>query len=80
MNRRPAIEVANTGPIVPPEQVDELLQPFRRLDAARMQDQHGLGLGLSIVAAIATAHDAVLTTTPNPDGGLTVLVEFSRVA
>ncbi|WP_433003758.1 hypothetical protein [Kribbella sp. CA-294648] len=43
-----------------------------------MQNQHGLGLGLAIVAAITTAHDATLTTTPNPDGGLIVLVEFAR--
>jgi signal transduction histidine kinase len=29
----------------------------------------GLGLGLSIVQAIADAHDAGIGTTPRPDGG-----------
>lgn len=74
--RRPSIRVSNTGPPVPPDQVEEIFQPFRRLDATRVHDSAGLGLGLSIVAAIVTAHDAVLTTTPNPDGGLTVQVGF----
>lgn len=77
-NGRPSIRITNTGPPVPPDQVDDLLQPFRRLDTTRMQNHHGLGLGLSIVAAIATAHNATLTPTPNPNGGLTVLVEFAR--
>lgn len=73
---RPSIRVSNTGPLVPHDQVEELFQPFRRLDAARVHDRAGLGLGLSIVAAIVTAHDAVLSTTPNPGGGLTVQVGF----
>ncbi|MGC1570134.1 MAG: hypothetical protein WA794_29300, partial [Trebonia sp.] len=30
---------------------------------------HGLGLGLPIVQAIATAHGAVLTITARPEGG-----------
>ncbi|MEU4392706.1 ATP-binding protein [Kribbella sp. NPDC023855] len=77
-NSRPSIRVTNTGPIIPPNQVDDLLQPFRRLDTTRIQNQYGVGLGLSIVAAITTAHNATLTTTPNPTGGLTVLVEFAR--
>lgn len=73
---RPAIRVTNTGPKVGDDQVHELFQPFRRLDDARRQDRAGLGLGLSIVAAIVTAHGAELTTTPNPGGGLTVEVIF----
>jgi two-component system sensor histidine kinase VanS len=34
----------------------------------------GAGLGLSIVAAIAQAHDAPLTARPNAGGGLHVSV------
>ena len=39
----------------------------------------GLGLGLSIVQAIAEAHDAELTTIARPEGGLRVAVAF-RIA
>ncbi|WP_141575556.1 HAMP domain-containing sensor histidine kinase [Actinomadura sp. WMMA1423] len=73
---RPALRVANTGPAVPPGQVDEILQPFRRLDGTRTGDGEGLGLGLSIVAAIATAHGADLGVRPRPEGGLDIRVVF----
>ena len=70
------LTLANTGPPVPAEEIERLLQPFRRLGPDRASDGHGHGLGLSIVAAIASAHDATLDIHPNPDGGLRVLVTF----
>jgi signal transduction histidine kinase len=78
----PTLEVSNSGPVVKPEQVDELVKPFSRLDgdgsvATRNADaKQGLGLGLSIVQAIVDAHDAELTTAPRREGGLTVTVRF----
>ena len=80
----PTLEVTNTGPLVKPEQVGELVKPFCRLDgngwvAARNADaKEGLGLGLSIVQAIVDAHGAHLTTTPRAEGGLKVAVRFPR--
>ncbi|MFE6838751.1 sensor histidine kinase [Streptomyces sp. NPDC057705] len=70
------LTVANTGPPVPPEAVDRLFQPFQRLGVTRAARTEGLGLGLSIVQAIAHAHDAGLTTSTRPGGGLTVTVTF----
>jgi signal transduction histidine kinase len=67
------LTVTNTGPVIPPGAVSRLYQPFQRLDDASTD---GLGLGLSIVRAIATAHDATITTTPTPSGGLRVEVAF----
>jgi signal transduction histidine kinase len=67
--------VVNTGPVVPPEAVERLVQPFHRLGPARTGS--GLGLGLSIVQAIATAHDATLTVLPREEGGLAVRVTFA---
>jgi len=66
--------VGNTGPQVPPERVGELFEPFRRLHADRTGAAGGAGLGLSIVAAIARAHDGAVHATANPDGGLRVTV------
>src|SRR5262249_47585621 len=68
------LTVTNTGPDIPPNAVDRLFQPFRRLDADRTGD--GLGLGLSIVQAIAHAHDATITAQPRPQGGITVEICF----
>jgi signal transduction histidine kinase len=80
---RACLSIANTGPEVPPEAVDRLLLPFQRGseagDAYRVRSgpDKGLGLGLSIVAAIATAHDADLTLTPRLSaGGLNVRLIF----
>ena len=72
--------IANTGPVVPPGEVDRLLQPFQRLGPDRLGRGDGLGLGLSIVAAIAAAHDAALTVQPGVDGGLEVQVRFPSAA
>jgi signal transduction histidine kinase len=69
------LSVANTGPIVPADQVARLVQPFQRLAQDRI-GRDGLGLGLSIVAAVADAHQASLDIQPQADGGLDVRVRF----
>ncbi|MFC3448501.1 sensor histidine kinase [Amycolatopsis speibonae] len=69
------LTVTNTGPIVPATEVERLFQPFQRLGRARTGQ--GLGLGLSIVRAIATAHDVPVTATPRQGGGLAIRVEFA---
>ena len=74
------LSVANTGPLIPPAEVDRLFQPFQRLDPRRATYKDGHGLGLSIVRAIATAHDATITAYPMPDGGLCVSVSFPQPA
>lgn len=74
---RAYLSVTNTGPQVPADQIERLLQPFQRLGTARTRHQpDGHGLGLSIVAAIADAHHATFTARPNPHGGLGVSVRF----
>jgi K+-sensing histidine kinase KdpD len=51
--------VASTGPVISPDKVDQLFQPFQRLNARRAHHgnghRNGYGLGLSIVRAIAAA-------------------------
>jgi signal transduction histidine kinase len=75
---RATLTVANTGPVVPEEEVERLVQPFQRLspDRTTHRDGLGLGLGLSIVAGIADAHDAQLAVRARPGGGLVVEVDF----
>jgi signal transduction histidine kinase len=75
---RATLRVCNSGPMIAPEELEQLTQPFRRLGTARTGhgDDSGHGLGLSIVAAIATAHGATFDFQPQPAGGLQVEVRF----
>jgi signal transduction histidine kinase len=75
---RALLSVANSGDSVPPDEVVRLFQPFRRLGAERTDHSDGLGLGLSIVQAIATAHDATLNTHAQPSGGLDIEIGFPQ--
>ena len=70
------ISVRNTGPVIPPGEVDRLFQPFQRLASGRTSQASGHGLGLAIVAAIARAHHATLTARARPAGGLDITVTF----
>ena len=86
---RPMLEVENAGPVIDADQVESLVKPFvravqndrapGRVNGSKSAVDHGLGLGLSIVQAIAEAHDAELTTVARPDGGLRVAVAFPPV-
>ena len=72
------LSVTNTGPLIPSTEIDRLFQPFQRLDRARAHYEDGHGLGLSIVRAIVTAHQARIAAHPMPDGGLSVRVIFPQ--
>jgi signal transduction histidine kinase len=75
-NQHSVLTVSNTGPPVPEDQAERLFQPFQRLGDDRATHPDGHGLGLSIVRAIATAHDAGLKVQLRPGGGLHVQVHF----
>jgi signal transduction histidine kinase len=75
-NGHAVLAVANTGPPIPPTEVDRLFQPFQRLAPDRGSHAGGAGLGLSIVKAIADAHQATITAAAQPHGGLKIEVSF----
>jgi signal transduction histidine kinase len=71
---RAAFSVTNTGPVIPPAEVDRLFRPFHHEGGRRAHNGHGLGL--SIVRAIATAHGAAIDARARPEGGLHIQVSF----
>jgi signal transduction histidine kinase len=77
---RAQLIVENGGQVLTQLQVDQLTQPFRRLEADRIGTDKGSGLGLSIVAAIAEAHDGTLDLRARPAGGLRVCVDLPATA
>ena len=73
---RARLTVRNTGPVIPPDQVEQLFQPFQRPGRQRIGHSEGHGLGLAIVRAIAGAHRAALVTRARPEGGLDIELTF----
>jgi signal transduction histidine kinase len=73
------IDVANGGPLIPPELVPALFEPFRRL-SDRAGSPDGMGLGLSIVRSVALAHRGHATARPRPAGGLEITVSLPGCA
>jgi signal transduction histidine kinase len=71
------VEIANSGPVIPGDMVAELFEPFRRLES-RTGAAGGVGLGLSIVASVVTAHQATVTARSQPEGGLDIRVVIPR--
>ncbi len=70
------VRVVNTGPVVPPGQVERLFLPFSRLDDRTRHE--GFGLGLALVSSIATVHNGSVHATANPAGGLDITVCLPR--
>jgi signal transduction histidine kinase len=70
------VRVINTGPVVPPGQVDRMFLPFARLDDRTRHD--GFGLGLTLVASIAAVHGGTVEATATPTGGLDISVRLPR--
>ncbi|MCW2895057.1 MAG: hypothetical protein QOG28_1578 [Trebonia sp.] len=72
----PWFSISNSGPVIPPSELGRLFEPFQQLDRERTRHGGGHGLGLAIVCAVASAHDANLDVRPRPDGGLDITVMF----
>ncbi len=76
VDERARVAVRNTGAVIAPNSVEQLFQPFRRLDGDRVRHADGHGLGLAIVRAIAHAHRATLVALARPEGGLSIEIDF----
>ncbi len=77
---RAVFTVENSGPKVPADEIEHLFRPFQRPGRVRAGHQNGHGFGLSIVQAIAAAHNAELVAKSGPAGGLAVELRFPAAA
>jgi signal transduction histidine kinase len=66
------LRVVNSGPRVPPEDVERIVEPFERLG----RHGTGSGLGLSIVRAVVDAHGGSTRIEAPESGGLDVTVSL----
>ena len=72
--------IDSSGPMLDHHAVAQLAQPFKRLSQDRTGSQNGHGLGLSIVAAVAAAHDGSLDLHARTEGGLRVQITLPAAA
>jgi signal transduction histidine kinase len=72
------IAVADAGPGIPEAQLEQVFEPFYRLEASRNRDTGGTGLGLSIARNIARAHGGNIRLRNRPEGGLEAVLTLPR--
>ena len=70
------IEVSDEGPGIPEAALEQVFDPFFRLEASRNRDTGGVGLGLSAARAIAREQGGELTLSNRHGGGLLACVEL----
>lgn len=73
------LEVADTGPGLTPEAAERVFERFYRVDASRNRSSGGSGLGLSIVAALVSAHGGTVTVESAEGEGAVFRVLLPRI-
>ncbi len=64
------ILIRDQGPGIPEAALEQVFQPFFRLETSRNRDTGGVGLGLSVTRTIVRSHGGDVTLTNHPEGGL----------
>jgi len=64
------IEIHDEGPGIPPDKLEQVFDPFYRLEGSRSLETGGHGLGLSIARSIVRAHGGEIHLANRRDGGL----------
>jgi two-component system, OmpR family, sensor histidine kinase BaeS len=70
------LEIADTAPGVPLEDLPKLFSPLYRSDAARTRTSGGSGLGMAICQAIIKSHGGNIEASSSSLGGLSVRVSL----
>lgn len=72
--------IADAGPGIPESRMEEMFEPFTRLETSRSRETGGFGLGLSIARDILEGHGGTITLANRPEGGLLVTIRLPRRA
>ena len=70
-NGNAVVEVSDRGPGIEAGDAERIFERFYRTDSSRSRESGGVGLGLSIVAAVAEAHGGTVAAESPPGGGAT---------
>jgi two-component system, OmpR family, sensor kinase len=70
------IAVSDTGPGIPPDQLEQIFERFHRVDRSRSRETGGSGLGLAIARAIVEAHGGTIRAESGQGLGATFRLEL----
>lgn len=71
-----AIEILDSGPGIPEDLLEQVFEPYFRLETSRNRSYGGIGLGLSIARNMALLNDGNLTLSNRREGGLSASVSL----
>jgi len=69
-----SVQVEDAGPGIPPQELERVFEPFRRLETSRNRETGGTGLGLPITRNIVRAHGGDVTLANRAEGGVRATV------
>lgn len=72
------VRVRDEGPGIPTEYLDQVFEPFFRVESSRNRDTGGTGLGLCIARDVAQSHGGSVSLKNHPDGGLEATLALPR--
>ena len=70
------IEVSDSGPGIPEDELANIFQPFYRLDRARSSSTGGFGVGLAIVERAVRLHAGAVEAINREVGGTSIRIEL----
>ena len=68
------LSIQDSGPGLPPEDIDRIFERFYRTDSSRQREDGGSGLGLAIAKSIVQAHNGQLSAESDAGKGLKIIV------
>ena len=76
LDGKATLSVSDSGPGLTEDEAAQVFERFYRVDQSRTRASGGVGLGLSIVAAVAEAHGGGASARPTAGGGATFVIEI----
>ncbi len=71
-----ALEVADRGIGIPPDQLEQVFQRFHQVDPSGTRRQGGTGIGLALAQEVARLHGGRITAHNRPGGGSVFRIEL----
>jgi signal transduction histidine kinase len=72
------IRIVDTGPGIPQEKLEDIFEPFSRLDTSRNRSSGGVGLGLGIARDIARNNGGDIYLRNREEGGLEAVLKLPK--